>query len=368
MTEDGNPEDDGTTPLYRRVPWRRIASIAGVVLLVVIVVPFVVHMAPQLVGGDHSYVVLSGSMEPSISPGDVIIVGSVDPGQIRSGDVITFRRSSESRPTTHRVVEVVERDSGLAFRTQGDNNEDPDPELVPSEQVVGTVLTVEGHLLAIPLVGRVIMFAGTRAGFLLLGLLPIGLLVLSEIWNVVTTASVSDVENPTRDGSDTDRATDVDISEEDASDPSTEGETESGIAFSATELRFGLAVLVVFLGYSGWVAYAIVEPWAIGVTGAVGAGVLLTGGLFVFGGGSTTDESDDDLSDGSPNRTEDAFASTPETTDDPIPEPPGDLVDRLLEADPSTTGDDSNGDGDVTPESQGQTGGITRVGGGEDDD
>ena len=45
----------------------------ALVLVVALVVPFVVFAVPQVVGGDASFVVISGSMEPAISVGDAVV-------------------------------------------------------------------------------------------------------------------------------------------------------------------------------------------------------------------------------------------------------------------------------------------------------
>ena len=44
--------------------------------------------------------------------------------------------------------------------------------------------------------------------------------------------------------------------------------------------------------YSIWTTYDTVETWALGVVGAVGASLLLLGGLYVFGGDDATDQRD----------------------------------------------------------------------------
>lgn len=158
---------------------RGAAHVVGALLLVALVVPFVIYAWPAAVGADAGYVVLSGSMEPAISTGDVIVVDGVEPGAVETGDVITFRRQGERVPTTHRVIEVVGSDDGRAFVTKGDANEERDPQPVPAESVVGRVA------ITIPLIGYVIQFADTPLGFGLLVAVPFGLLVVTELYDLV---------------------------------------------------------------------------------------------------------------------------------------------------------------------------------------
>jgi signal peptidase len=185
MTED--TEED--VSLARRIPWRRLANIVGLLLILAVVVPFLVYAVPQVVGAEQSYVVLSGSMQPAMNPGDAIIVDDVPASEIAEGDVITYAESGSDRPTTHRVIEVVEQNGDTAFRTQGDNNPNPDPSLVTPADLEGKVLSVGGFLVVIPLIGYVIQFASTPLGLVALLILPLGALVVSEIWDVVAAAS-----------------------------------------------------------------------------------------------------------------------------------------------------------------------------------
>jgi len=187
---DGSVASSGRTAL----------RVAAVVLLVLVVAPFVVTGVPAVIGAEESFVVLSGSMndepEPIIKPGDVVIVDGVTPANVEEQDIITFTAGGEE-PVTHRVVNVTQQDGQVAFRTKGDANEDADPQLVGPDQVIGEVMFV------IPLIGHVVNFANTTQGFVLLVLLPIGLLVLSEAWNLVMSreeSSEDEFEEPAEPG------------------------------------------------------------------------------------------------------------------------------------------------------------------------
>ncbi|MFC7046675.1 signal peptidase I [Halobacteriaceae archaeon GCM10025711] len=154
------------------------AALVG--LLLVVLVPFAVVGVPQLALADHSYVVMSSSMSPDIAAGDVVIVRSVPPETIQEGDVITFGDASGPESlTTHRVVDVTERDGTRYFTTKGDANEEADRQPVPASSVVGRVA------FHIPYIGHVVLFAQTQAGLALMVILPGILLAVSEMWNLV---------------------------------------------------------------------------------------------------------------------------------------------------------------------------------------
>ncbi|MGY4688367.1 signal peptidase I [Salibacterium sp. K-3] len=74
----------------------------------------------------------SGSMEPTFSEGDLLILKET--GAIRIGSVLMFEQNGAS--VTHRVTQITEE----GFRTKGDANPVQDDALVPPEQVEGIYL------------------------------------------------------------------------------------------------------------------------------------------------------------------------------------------------------------------------------------
>jgi len=172
---------------------QRVASIdrssalrtLGFLALLAVVVPFVVVAVPQLVGADASHVVLSSSMSPAIHAGDVVIVNSVATDAIEEGDVITYEPPADHQLAdvnlvTHRVVDVTERGGERHFETKGDANEEADRALVPASNVEGRVAF---HL---PFVGRVVSFAQSGLGIVLLIVVPGALLAISELYELYT--------------------------------------------------------------------------------------------------------------------------------------------------------------------------------------
>lgn len=292
MSDTEEIESESET-LREQISWRRIASVAGFLLLIAIVIPFVIYTVPQVVGGDSSYMVLSGSMEPSISAGDVIVTHRVETGNIKSGDVITFQRSGDRRPTTHRVIEVVGQEGSPEFRTQGDANEDPDQQLVSADAVSGKVLTVGGYLFVIPYLGYVIQFAGTQIGFVALLVVPLVLLVISEIWEAAKSARTdSTVERTEGDATASNGPTESAAGAADDGE-SADNENDAQMTFTAAELQLALLVLGCFVIYSLWVTYATMEIWAFAVAGSVATAFLLLGSVYVVGGDNEDAEATD---------------------------------------------------------------------------
>jgi signal peptidase len=117
-------------------------------------------------------VVLSGSMAPTLLPGDAVLVRS-DVASIHEGDIITFR--SEGELVTHRVVEMQ---PGQLI-TQGDANNAPDLWPVPVSAVEGV------YALRLPFLGYLVWFARQPVGWLSLVLLPAAVLVIGEVTTLV---------------------------------------------------------------------------------------------------------------------------------------------------------------------------------------
>lgn len=240
---------------------RRLASLVAVLLLIAAVVPFVIYAFPMTVGADHSYVVLTPSMEPDIAPGDVVIVQETVPSSISVGDVITYGDGSGEMPVTHRVVGVDGTGENRVFITQGDANEDPDQEPIPAGQVIGSVILV------IPYLGYVIQFANSNLGFAALVVAPIVLFVLNEIWMLVS--SIGGRKN----------ATDSEELVDRGARP-TEMEDASGdVTLTATDLNFSLVILIAFTTYGAYIGYLRQTAITVAVAVGVGATLLLTIGL-----------------------------------------------------------------------------------------
>jgi len=167
---------------------RNLIRKGGAVLLVLVILPFIIFAVPQAVGASNSYVVLSDSMSPSINAGDVVFVDDVATNEINEGDVITYDRPGESQLITHRVIEVQNEGSEAAFRTQGDANEEPDPNPIPAGNVVGVVV------LHLPLLGHAISFAGSDLGIVLFVIVPAVGLAVSEVYDLYKDATADSAE------------------------------------------------------------------------------------------------------------------------------------------------------------------------------
>ena len=96
--------------------------------------------------GYKTFIVLTGSMEPSINAGDLVIVKGAEKNNIKPGDVITYSVGNTEQTVTHRVTEIVEKNNKTYYKTKGDNNNSVDSELIQYENVLGTMSFKIGKL------------------------------------------------------------------------------------------------------------------------------------------------------------------------------------------------------------------------------
>jgi signal peptidase len=155
--------------------WRRLAGIAGWGV-VAAGLALALAIAGPLAVGDHPHTDLSGSMEPAISPGDVVIDEQIAPTEARRGDVVTFRDpEDQGKLLTHRVVGVRRDGSHLWFVTKGDANNTRERWRVAADGEIGRVLYT------VPWVGHVAVLARTPLGWVLLVGVPLLLLAAEEL-------------------------------------------------------------------------------------------------------------------------------------------------------------------------------------------
>ena len=137
-------------------------------------------------------VISSGSMEPVLHRGDIVLWHPADPDTVKAGDVIVYQSYMDSTKTvTHRVVDIDhDEDGNTYFTTKGDANDYTDqsgphaPERpIGEDNFRGKVLSVAQQPLSIPFVGETWFFiasylAGEPGAFPWMAFLIIGVVLL----------------------------------------------------------------------------------------------------------------------------------------------------------------------------------------------
>lgn len=149
-----------------------LLSVAGIMILSTLNIP----------GGFKLYTVQSGSMEPALKTGSVVL--SKPSNEYAEGDIITFK-SQEDRnnpkpavTTTHRIVGVEEKDDEFFYTTKGDANNGPDGNQITRDLILGKVVS------STPLIGYLIGFSRTPTGLITLVIIPATIIVYNELLNI----------------------------------------------------------------------------------------------------------------------------------------------------------------------------------------
>jgi signal peptidase len=170
-----------------QIQLKRIMKIIGNIAFAIVLVVFgcvvlfsilnkVANSNPTI--ADHQiYDVLGGSMEPTIHKGSIVLVKHIDSANLAVKNVITFK-DSNNEIVSHRIVAINGSGKTLSFTTRGDANNANDNNPVPAENVIGKVGV------SIPYVGYIINFTQTKAGLLVLIIIPGVLIIVLETLNL----------------------------------------------------------------------------------------------------------------------------------------------------------------------------------------
>jgi len=118
--------------------------------------------------------VLSGSMEPAIKTGAIVVAKPANGYKI--GDIITFGPNTKTQPpVTHRINDIKVVGGVPVYITKGDANESPDMREIQKSDILGKVL------FSIPFVGYAVDFAKKPVGFILIIAVPALVIIFDEI-------------------------------------------------------------------------------------------------------------------------------------------------------------------------------------------
>ena len=170
------------TQSQKRFP--RLSSIIGIIICIFLAPILIMNLTiivksyinPDKVPdffGIKPFIVLTGSMEPEIHGGDLAIIKTVDPSQLKADDIISYKYGSAV--ITHRIIGLTEKDKAPAFITKGDANNSEDSNAVIYSQVEGI------YFLKIAKAGNLAMFMQTPVGMLVFVGIPLCCFIIYEI-------------------------------------------------------------------------------------------------------------------------------------------------------------------------------------------
>ena len=151
---------------------KKIWNVSTLVFAACMVICAVFLVGARL-AGYQVYTVISGSMEPEYSVGDLIYVKEIDTSDIEVGMPVTFVLNEDLVVATHRVVEIDT--ANQHFYTKGDANDTVDTAPVHFKNVIGV------PKFSIPYLGYVSDFIQKPPGtYITIGI--VGILVLGAFW------------------------------------------------------------------------------------------------------------------------------------------------------------------------------------------
>lgn len=163
---------------------KKIITIVGVIICLIFIPILIVNTilivktyinpdeAPDFLGY-KPFIVLSGSMEPTINTGDIAIIKKCASEELKEGDIIAFR--SGKSVITHRIIEIKKNENEINLITKGDNNNSEDRYPIDLEAVEGI------FVYRIPKLGNFAMFLQTTLGTVIFISIPFILFIIFDI-------------------------------------------------------------------------------------------------------------------------------------------------------------------------------------------
>lgn len=159
---------NGMKKFFNIIYYIIISAIIFIALLVIV-------SSFPITGNIKMFTVLSGSMEPSIHVGSVVVIKPVSNYKI--GDVITFGKTDI--PTTHRIAEMKVVEGEMVYQTKGDANDSPDGEEVNAKDIRGKVM------FSIPWFGYVVDFVKKPMGLMVVIIVPSVIIVYDQLQGIL---------------------------------------------------------------------------------------------------------------------------------------------------------------------------------------
>lgn len=138
-----------------------------VVLLIIILTRALVYKKYDIFGY-RFYIIMSGSMEPTIHVSDGIITKEAK--DLKDGDIIAF--NNQGAITVHRIIKTYTQENGeKLYQTKGDNNNAADKGLVDETKIKGEVVY------RLPKVGHAVLFLQRNIVIILILVIGITLII-----------------------------------------------------------------------------------------------------------------------------------------------------------------------------------------------
>ncbi|MBP7875570.1 signal peptidase I [Candidatus Woesebacteria bacterium] len=121
-----------------------------------------------------TFVVQSGSMEPTIMTGDMVFIRPAK--SYGKDDVVTYN-SPEKHVVTHRIIDTKKTPEGqIEFQTKGDNNHAQDPYTIAGSAILGK------WWFTVPKLGYIQVYARSKMGMIVIFSVLLGWILSDFTW------------------------------------------------------------------------------------------------------------------------------------------------------------------------------------------
>lgn len=112
--------------------------------------------------GMKAYTIISGSMEPNLNIGDIVIINNIKEEKLNVGDIISFREGRSV--VTHRILDIESNGEKKRYKTKGDNNNREDSGTIGFDSIEGKVIK------KIPYIGRIALLLQDKMAIIIVGI------------------------------------------------------------------------------------------------------------------------------------------------------------------------------------------------------
>ncbi len=126
---------------------------------------YIIIIVIAIIAAQHLNVVVSGSMEPVFSRGDIVAVEKANllglgiqefnPEDVQVGDIVVYDAHWVNESVIHRVINITEINGTTYYMIKGDHNNAPDPYYVKADQITDRVITINDNPVVIPYIGNI---------------------------------------------------------------------------------------------------------------------------------------------------------------------------------------------------------------------
>src|SRR5438105_3078876 len=159
----------------------RAITVASSILLSSVVLLILVGIVGMVLGAWRFTVIDTGSMRPTLNPGDVAVLTSEQPAALKTGQIVAFHPPHQPHLTVmHRVVSIERRGNATIIETKGDANNAKDQWRA---HIIGN--TVWHEALKVPVVGYLAVWSEqrpVRLGVLIAIVVLAVSILLGSIW------------------------------------------------------------------------------------------------------------------------------------------------------------------------------------------